>query len=126
MLDNPFLGCLRHSLDTVLEPDGGPLSDGERQLMALARATLGTPDILVLDTPETALDPNGQALVERTMQSTRDAGGLVILVSHLPRLLRHCTRIAVVESGQIARTISPTDLREALQPMTVPVTGTVK
>lgn len=97
-------------LDTILDEVGRPLSEGERQLAALARALYARPAVLALDMPETSIGPDGEAAVSRAICDTTAAGGAVILASHSPRLLRHATRIALLGEGRIIRLLSPNEL----------------
>jgi ABC-type protease/lipase transport system fused ATPase/permease subunit len=101
---------LPDAADTLLDEAGRPLSEGERQLAALARALYGRPSVLVLDTPESAAGPDGEAVVAQAIADTASAGGIVIVASHSTRLLRHATRIALLTDGRIMRVLPPTEL----------------
>ncbi|WP_221584590.1 ABC transporter ATP-binding protein [Microbacterium sp. G2-8] len=67
----------------------GTFSTGMRQRLALATAMLGDPDILVLDEPSNGLDPSGIAWLRRFLRSFADAGGAVLLSSHVLHEIEH-------------------------------------
>ncbi len=80
----------------------GPLCDtsvsgGERRRIALDRAFYGVPRLVVLDEPEESLDSQSLSLVVTRLKSLRDAGAIVILVSHEPTLLALCDEVISME-----------------------------
>ncbi len=111
----PLLSRLREGLDTPIEADGRPLSPGERRMVALARVLFGRPSVLALDLPETEVGPDGESCVARAMVETAQAGGIVLVASHSPRLMRHATRIALLAEGRIVRLLSPQELLGVLR-----------
>lgn len=82
------------------------LSAGQLQLLSLARCAYGNPSLLVLDMPETALDPDNLKHVENLIAGAVEGGAIVVLVSHHPRLLRFATAVALMAEGRIARMMS--------------------
>lgn len=106
----PHAGRWPEGLDTVIDAQGLPLTAGERQLVALARALYGDPVLLALDLPESHLGPDEENVVARAVAAAAGRGAIVLLVSHSPRLLRHATRIALLSEGRIARILSPHEL----------------
>lgn len=78
-------------LDQVVREDGGGLSSGERQKLALARALLRRPALLLLDEPTANVDERSEAEIVDTLLALRESC-TVVLVSHEPRVLRHADR----------------------------------
>ena len=77
------------------------LSRGQAQRVALARSLLHDPDILFLDEPFTGLDPAAATALETTLRARRDAGGVIILVTHdLSRALRLADRVVALRAGR--------------------------
>ncbi len=87
-------------LDTEVRERGSRLSAGERQLVALARAALVDPAVLVLDEATSNLDPGTEAVVERALESLMN-GRTVIVVAHRLSTVRRADRIAVVDHGEL-------------------------
>lgn len=88
-------------LDTEVRERGSRLSAGERQLVALARAALVDPAVLVLDEATSNLDPGTEAVVEHALESLMN-GRTVIVVAHRLSTVRRADRIAVVDHGELA------------------------
>jgi len=101
------IGVLEHftsfpdGLDTEVRERGSRLSAGERQLIALARAALVDPAVLVLDEATSNLDPGTEAEVEHALESLM-LNRTVIVVAHRLSTVRRADRIAVVDAGGIA------------------------
>ena len=87
-------------LDTEVRERGSRLSAGERQLVALARAALVDPAVLVLDEATSNLDPGTEAVVEHALESLMN-GRTVIVVAHRLSTVRRADRIAVVDHGEL-------------------------
>jgi ATP-binding cassette, subfamily B, bacterial len=86
---------------TRIGEQGMSLSGGQRQRLALARAVLGRPSVLVLDDPLSALDVHTEALVERALrQVLRETTALV--VAHRPSTVLLADRVALLAGGRIA------------------------
>ncbi|MBM3827436.1 MAG: ABC transporter ATP-binding protein [Actinobacteria bacterium] len=88
-------------LDTEVRERGSRLSAGERQLVALARAALVDPAVLVLDEATSNLDPGTEAVVEHALEQLM-RGRTVIVVAHRLSTVRRADRIAVVVHGELA------------------------
>lgn len=87
-------------LDTEVRERGSRLSAGERQLIALARAALVDPAVLVLDEATSNLDPGTEAVVEHALE-TLMTGRTVIVVAHRLTTVRRADRIGVIDHGAL-------------------------
>jgi ATP-binding cassette subfamily B protein len=96
-----FAHDLPWGLDTRIGEQGLSLSGGQRQRLALARAVLGRPRVLVLDDPLSALDVHTEALVEEAL-ATVLAGTTALLVVHRPSTIALADRVAFLQDGRIA------------------------
>ena len=96
-----FVAALPWGLDTRIGEQGLSLSGGQRQRLALARAVLGHPPVLVLDDPLSALDVHTEAEVEAALR--RVLGGVTALVvAHRPSTVQLADRVAMLRDGVIA------------------------
>lgn len=96
-----FADDLPWGLDTRIGEQGLSLSGGQRQRLALARAVVGRPSVLVLDDPLSALDVHTEAEVEHALRSVlSDVTGLV--VAHRPSTVQLADRVALLSGGRIA------------------------
>lgn len=87
---------------------------GMRKKTGLIAAMAGSPRLLVLDEPLNALDAQTMRLVERKLEAFLDAGGAVILSSHVMGFVeRVCSRVVVLRNGRISANDRPDRLREA-------------
>jgi ATP-binding cassette, subfamily B, bacterial len=95
-----FVAALPWGLDTRIGEQGLSLSGGQRQRLALARAVLGRPPVLVLDDPLSALDVHTEVEVEAALR--RVLGGVTALVvAHRPSTVQLADRVAVLRDGAI-------------------------
>ena len=97
----PMIKQLKDGFETVLEGDGLPLSGGQRQQVALARAVYGEPPVLILDEPYAHLDGAGTRALEGLLKQRREDGLLTIMAVHDLRLAQLASRILVLRGGQI-------------------------
>lgn len=104
-----FVYELPWGLDTRIGEQGLSLSGGQRQRLALARAIVGRPRILVLDDPLSALDVHTEALVEDALARVL-AATTALLVVHRPSTVALADRVAFLDGGRIAATGSHHDL----------------
>jgi ABC-type multidrug transport system fused ATPase/permease subunit len=96
-------------LDTEVRERGSRLSAGERQLVALARAALVDPAVLVLDEATSNLDPGTEAEVEHALERLM-AGRTVIVVAHRLSTVQRADHIAVIADAKIAEFGSHSEL----------------
>ena len=96
-----FVHDLPWGLDTRIGEQGLSLSGGQRQRLALARAVLGRPSVLVLDDPLSALDVHTEALVERALREVL-SGTTALVVAHRPSTVLLADRVALLSGGRIA------------------------
>lgn len=95
-----FILALSHGYDTVIDERGGNLSGGQRQRMAIARALIGNPRILILDEATSALDAESEEVIQQNLASIA-RGRTVIIIAHRLSAVRQCHRIVTVEAGEI-------------------------
>lgn len=98
------LRSLPHGTDTPLtrefDRDGTQLSGGEAQKVVLARAFFKNADLLILDEPSSALDPDAEYALNRSIADYAD-GRAVIFISHRLSTTRHADRIYMFDSGRL-------------------------
>ncbi|MEK0447113.1 MAG: hypothetical protein RLZZ399_2434 [Verrucomicrobiota bacterium] len=97
-----FILSLPDGYNTVLGEAGVGLSGGQKQRLAIARALLLEPSILLLDDPTASLDPGTENEIVEAMESAM-AGRTTFLVAHRPSILRRATRILVLERGRMVQ-----------------------
>ncbi|XP_063275574.1 antigen peptide transporter 1-like [Prinia subflava] len=103
---------LPHGYDTEVGPRGMQLSGGQAQGVALARALLRTPRVLVLDEPTRSLDPVTRHQVEQELLCPGGPGGsAVLLVTGRVALAQRAPRVALLEGGQLRELGTPGELR---------------
>ncbi len=95
-----FIERLPQSYDTMLEENGSNLSGGQKQRLAIARALLKDPRILIFDEATSALDPESEGIIQANLK-TIAKGRTVILVSHRLSTLTDCDAIIVLDRGKI-------------------------
>jgi len=95
-----FIERLEHQMDTVVGDRGVRLSGGERQRIALARALLRKPSLLILDEATSALDWQNQSLIAKSIDGLR--GSMTILtIAHRPSMIAFADWVVAMESGRI-------------------------
>ena len=104
-----FIKSLPEGLETVVGDRGVRLSGGERQRIAIARALLLNPEILILDEVTSALDPLSEQKVQEALRSLC-TGRTVFLIAHRLSSLRDADHVLVFQRGRIVESGSPPDL----------------
>ena len=104
-----FVQALPWGVHTRIGEQGLSLSGGQRQRLALARAVVGRPDVLVLDDPLSALDVHTEAEVERALKQVL-AGVTSLVVAHRPSTVALADRVALLEDGRITAVGTHTEL----------------
>ncbi len=95
-----FIMHLPEGYDTVLKADGGNLSQGQRQLLSIARAAIADPPVLILDEATSSIDTRTEALIEKGMDKLM-AGRTVFVIAHRLSTVRNSDAIMVLEHGEI-------------------------
>ncbi|WP_077058245.1 ABC transporter ATP-binding protein [Streptomyces sp. MP131-18] len=95
-----FVERLPHGLDTVVGDNGARLSGGQRQRLAIARALIRNPRVLILDEATSALDTRSEAMVQQALNRLVD-GRTTFVVAHRLSTIRNADRIVVMQDGQI-------------------------
>ena len=95
-----FISHLPQGYDTVIGGDGANLSAGQRQLVAIARAAVADPPVLVLDEATSSIDTRTEALIEQGMDKLME-GRTVFVIAHRLSTVRNANAIMVMENGRI-------------------------
>ena len=95
-----FIRHLPHGYDTMLTSDGSNLSQGQRQLLAIARAAVADPPVLILDEATSSIDTRTEKLIEKGMDRLM-AGRTVFVIAHRLSTVRNSHAIMVLEQGVI-------------------------
>lgn len=95
-----FVRSLPDGLDTVVGDRGGRLSGGERQRIALARALVRRPELLVLDEPTSALDAESERQVLDALARLRGRVTMIV-VTHRPAVLFAADRVISLQAGRL-------------------------
>jgi len=95
-----FIQHLPQKYDTILTGDAANLSQGERQLLAIARAIVADPPVLILDEATSSIDTRTEKLIEQGMDSLMK-GRTVFIIAHRLSTVRNSDSIIVLESGKI-------------------------
>ena len=95
-----FIRHLENGYDTVISGDGASLSQGQRQLLAIARAAVADPPVLVLDEATSSIDTRTEKLIEKGMDSLM-SGRTTFVIAHRLSTVRNADEIIVLEHGKI-------------------------
>lgn len=95
-----FIKHLPQGYDTVITADGANLSQGQRQLLAIARAAVADPPVLILDEATSSIDTRTEAIIEKGMDQLME-GRTVFVIAHRLSTVRNADAILVLEHGKV-------------------------
>ena len=95
-----FIKHLPHGYDTVITGDGEGLSQGQRQLLAIARAAIANPPVLIMDEATSSIDTRTEKLIAEGMDKLME-GRTVFVIAHRLSTIKNSQAIMVLEQGQI-------------------------
>lgn len=95
-----FISHLPQGYDTMLTADGANLSQGQRQLLSIARAAVANPPVLILDEATSSIDTRTEALIEKGMDKLME-NKTVFVIAHRLSTVRNSNAIMVLEKGEI-------------------------
>ena len=104
-----FIRRLPDGYNTVVTGDGANLSQGQRQLLAIARAAVADPPVLILDEATSSIDTRTEALIEKGMDALME-GRTVFVIAHRLSTVRNANVILVLEHGEVVERGSHQDL----------------
>ena len=104
-----FIRRLPQGYDTLVTADGANLSQGQRQLLAIARAAVADPPVLILDEATSSIDTRTESLIEKGMDQLM-AGRTVFVIAHRLSTVRNADAIMVLEQGRIVERGSHAEL----------------
>lgn len=102
--------------DYLIGPQGGGLSAGQQQRIALARALYGDPFLVVLDEPNSNLDYEGEMALGMAIKRVRERGGIVLVIAHRPSVVAHVSHIMVMSGGRIERFETREEFQARIKP----------
>lgn len=106
-----FIRRLPQGYDTPVYNDGGNLSAGQRQLLAIARAAVADPPVLILDEATSSVDTHTESLIEKGMDQLME-GRTVFVIAHRLSTVRNADVILVLDHGDVKERGSHDDLIE--------------
>ena len=98
-----FIVRMPQGYDTVVEERGTNLSGGQRQRLAIARALVTQPRILIFDEATSALDAESEEIIQANLKAMAE-GRTVLIIAHRLSAIRQCDRIVALERGRIVET----------------------
>jgi len=113
-----FIVHLEGGYNFVLGPEGGVLSAGQMQRLALARALYRDPFLLVLDEPNSNLDADGEVALGKAIGEARARGAVVLIVAHRPSILEFVSHVLVMNGGRVEQFGTPDSVQVGTQRVT--------
>ena len=95
-----FIEMLPNGYDTVIDGTGSSLSQGQRQLISIARAAISNPPVMILDEATSSIDTRTEAIVQKGMDALMK-GRTVFVIAHRLSTVRNADAIMVLEQGHI-------------------------
>ncbi len=95
-----FIKRLPQGYNTLISADGANLSQGQRQLLAIARAAVADPPVMILDEATSSIDTRTERLIEKGMDALM-AGRTVFVIAHRLSTVRNANAILVLENGEV-------------------------
>ena len=96
-----MISSLTRGYETVLERSGAPLSGGQKQQIALARAFFGDPALVVLDEPNSNLDAAGEQALTDTLKRAKEKAITVIVITQRPAVLNCMDKLLILRAGRV-------------------------
>ena len=96
-----FITKLKDGYNTVISESGGELSQGQKQLLTIARSILKNPDILILDEATSSIDTKTELKIQETMLDIMK-GRTSFIIAHRLSTIRNCDNIIVIQDGKIS------------------------
>jgi ABC-type protease/lipase transport system fused ATPase/permease subunit len=87
--------------ETDADAAGGPLTGGQRQRIALARAVFRLPKLVVLDEPNSNLDADGEMALANAIAGLRRAGSTVVVMAHRPSAIAAVNKLLILKDGKV-------------------------
>lgn len=106
-----FIRHLPDGYNTMITADGMNLSQGQRQLLAIARAAVADPPVLILDEATSSIDTRTEMLIQKGMDQLME-GRTVFVIAHRLSTVRNANAIMVIENGEIIERGDHEDLLE--------------
>ena len=95
-----FIEMLPNGYDTVIDGTGSSLSQGQRQLISIARAAISNPPVMILDEATSSIDTRTESIVQKGMDALMK-GRTVFVIAHRLSTVRNADAIMVLEQGHI-------------------------
>ncbi|WP_324698419.1 type I secretion system permease/ATPase [Novosphingobium aerophilum] len=107
---------LENGYDHLIGPQGGGLSAGQQQRIALARALYRDPFLVILDEPNSNLDYDGEVALGAAIGRVRERGGIVVVIAHRPSVIANVSHILVMNQGKVERFETREDFEKRIRP----------
>ncbi|WP_240732756.1 ABC transporter ATP-binding protein [Halioglobus maricola] len=113
----------RYNMGAMRDRRAAAMSGGQRQRLALAVATLHSPDLLFLDEPTSAVDPENRRDFWESLFDLVDEGKTILVSTHYMDEAERCHRLAILETGELRKSGKPDQLMRELEGLVVEIEG---